>query len=102
MCGGLGLRDAGYYAIEAMRLEKGYRAMGHELDSAVTPRMTGLAFTVAGQKEKTFWGRRGDRRAGDSGCSISGPVRRRRRRRRGDAMGWRIRMFGRAGRSLVK
>ena len=55
VCGGLGLRDAGYYAIEAMRLEKGYRAMGHELDSAVTPRMTGLAFTVAGQKEKPFW-----------------------------------------------
>lgn len=48
---GLGLGDAGYYAIEAMRLEKGYRAVGHEISTEVTPKMAGLSFTVAGNKE---------------------------------------------------
>ena len=43
---GLGLRDCGYYAIEALRLEKGYRAMYHELDSEVTPKQVGLGFAV--------------------------------------------------------
>jgi glycine/D-amino acid oxidase-like deaminating enzyme/glycine cleavage system aminomethyltransferase T len=32
-----GLRDAGYYAIESMRVEKGYRAFGHELSPLITP-----------------------------------------------------------------
>jgi 4-methylaminobutanoate oxidase (formaldehyde-forming) len=44
--GNFGLRDAGYYAIEAMRLEKGYKALGHELDSQITPKMAGLGFAV--------------------------------------------------------
>ena len=39
-----GARPAGYYAIEAMRLEKGYRAFGRELTPEVTPVEAGLTF----------------------------------------------------------
>ncbi|MFQ5565164.1 MAG: FAD-dependent oxidoreductase [Paracoccaceae bacterium] len=42
-----GARPAGLYAQTSMRIEKGYRAMGHELDSDVTPPEAGLAFTIA-------------------------------------------------------
>jgi len=42
----LGLRDAGYYAIESLRLEKGYRAWGRELTPDVTPYQAGLSFAV--------------------------------------------------------
>lgn len=38
--------DAGYYAIESLRLEKGYRAWGHELDPDITPQEAGLSFAV--------------------------------------------------------
>eukprot|EP00998_Keelungia_sp_KM082_P007743 NODE_392_length_2007_cov_61.223936_g385_i0.p1 GENE.NODE_392_length_2007_cov_61.223936_g385_i0~~NODE_392_length_2007_cov_61.223936_g385_i0.p1 ORF type:complete len:658 (-),score=168.95 NODE_392_length_2007_cov_61.223936_g385_i0:34-1899(-) len=49
------LKDGGYYAIEAMRLEKGYRAWGHELDEDTTPLEAGLGFTVDWNKD--FLGR---------------------------------------------
>lgn len=39
------LTQAGYYAIEAMRIEKGYRAWGRELGPEVTPAAAGLRFT---------------------------------------------------------
>jgi 4-methylaminobutanoate oxidase (formaldehyde-forming) len=42
----LGARDAGYYAIESLRLEKGYRAWGRELTPDVTPYAAGLGFAV--------------------------------------------------------
>ena len=42
----LGLRDAGYYALESLRLEKGYRAWGRELSPDVTPWEAGLGFAV--------------------------------------------------------
>jgi 4-methylaminobutanoate oxidase (formaldehyde-forming) len=42
----LGVRDAGYYAIESLRLEKAYRAWGRELTPDVTPYEAGLAFAV--------------------------------------------------------
>jgi 4-methylaminobutanoate oxidase (formaldehyde-forming) len=42
----LGVRDAGYYAIESLRLEKGYRAWGRELSPDVTPYEAGLGFAV--------------------------------------------------------
>jgi glycine cleavage system aminomethyltransferase T len=42
----LGLRDAGYYAIDSLRLEKGYRAWGRELTPDVTPYQAGLGFAV--------------------------------------------------------
>jgi 4-methylaminobutanoate oxidase (formaldehyde-forming) len=42
----LGARDAGYYAIDSLRLEKGYRAWGRELTPDVTPYQAGLSFAV--------------------------------------------------------
>jgi len=42
----LGLRNAGYYAIDSLRLEKGYRAWGRELTPDVNPFEAGLAFAV--------------------------------------------------------
>jgi len=37
---------AGHYAINAMRLEKAYRAWGHELSTDETPLEAGLGFAV--------------------------------------------------------
>ena len=37
---------AGYYAIDSLRLETGYRAWGHELGVSETPFDAGLSFTV--------------------------------------------------------
>jgi 4-methylaminobutanoate oxidase (formaldehyde-forming) len=42
----LGLVDAGYYAIDSLRLEKGYRAWGRELTPDINPYEAGLAFAV--------------------------------------------------------
>jgi 4-methylaminobutanoate oxidase (formaldehyde-forming) len=42
----LGVRDGGYYAIESLRLEKGYRAWGRELTPDVNPYEAGLSFAV--------------------------------------------------------
>jgi glycine cleavage system aminomethyltransferase T/glycine/D-amino acid oxidase-like deaminating enzyme len=53
----LGLRDAGYYALEALRLEKGYRAWGRDLDPEVTPFEAGLAFAVDFDKPNGFIGK---------------------------------------------
>ncbi len=53
----LGLADAGYYAIEALRLEKGYRAWGRELTPDVTPYEAGLGFAVKLDKGCDFIGR---------------------------------------------
>ena len=41
-----GLRNAGYYAIESLRLEKGYRAWGRELTPDYNPYEAGLGFAV--------------------------------------------------------
>jgi len=48
--GDLGLTDAGYYALESMRLEKGFRAWSRELTPDVTPYEAGLGWTVAFDK----------------------------------------------------
>ena len=53
----LGLVDAGYYAIEAMRLEKGYRAFGRELTPEVDPVEAGLSFTCKLGTDIDFLGR---------------------------------------------
>jgi len=53
----LGLRNAGYYAVDSLRLEKGYRAWGRELTPDVNPFEAGLAFAVN-------W---------DKGTSVAGP-----------------------------
>jgi 4-methylaminobutanoate oxidase (formaldehyde-forming) len=42
----LDVRNAGYYAIESLRLEKGYRAWGRELTPDYNPYEAGLSFAV--------------------------------------------------------
>jgi sarcosine dehydrogenase len=42
----LGARNAGYYALESLRLEKGYRAWGRELTPDYNPYEAGLSFAV--------------------------------------------------------
>ena len=44
--GDLGARNAGYYAVESLRLEKGYRAWGRELTPDYNPYEAGLGFAV--------------------------------------------------------
>ncbi|MDX1422814.1 MAG: FAD-dependent oxidoreductase [Kiloniellales bacterium] len=53
----LGLVDAGYYALESLRIEKGYRAWGRELTPDYTPLEAGLAFAVDFDKPTGFTGR---------------------------------------------
>lgn len=53
----LGVRPAGYSAIEALRLEKGYRAFGRELTSEVTPVEAGLLFACGLRGSRDFLGR---------------------------------------------
>jgi 4-methylaminobutanoate oxidase (formaldehyde-forming) len=48
---------AGYYALDALRIEKGYRAWGRELTPDDTPLEAGLAFTVRLDKPGGFVGR---------------------------------------------
>ncbi|WP_376743430.1 FAD-dependent oxidoreductase [Ensifer canadensis] len=52
-----GLTDCGYYALEALRLEKGYRAWGRELTPDVNPYEAGLAFALSLDKPDGFLGR---------------------------------------------
>lgn len=42
----LGLKDAGYYAVDSLRIEKGFRAWGRELTPDVNPYEAGLGFAV--------------------------------------------------------
>jgi len=42
----LGVVRAGYYAIDSLRLEKGYRAWGRELSPEINPYEAGLSFAV--------------------------------------------------------
>jgi 4-methylaminobutanoate oxidase (formaldehyde-forming) len=51
-----GLRDAGYYTIDALRIEAGRRAWGAELSPDETPLEAGLGYAVALDKP-TFIGR---------------------------------------------
>jgi glycine cleavage system aminomethyltransferase T len=53
----LGLCDAGYYAIDALRIEAGRRAWGHELGPDETPWQAGLGFAVKLDKPADFIGR---------------------------------------------
>lgn len=46
-----GLADAGHYAINSLRLEKGYRAWGAELSPDDTPLEAGLSFAIAWDTE---------------------------------------------------
>jgi len=49
--------DAGYYALDSLRIEKGYRAWGRELTPDETPLEAGMAFTVRFDKPGGFIGR---------------------------------------------
>jgi len=53
----LGLKDAGYYAIDALRIEAGRRAWGAELGPDETPFEAGLAFAVKLDKPTDFIGK---------------------------------------------
>jgi glycine cleavage system aminomethyltransferase T/glycine/D-amino acid oxidase-like deaminating enzyme len=55
--GEFGLRDAGYYTIDALRVEAGRRAWGAELSPDETPWEAGLAYAVKLNKPAAFLGR---------------------------------------------
>ncbi len=54
---GLGLRLAGYRAIESLRLEKGYRAWGSDINPDFTPLEAGMAWAVKLKTNTAFLGR---------------------------------------------
>lgn len=53
----LGLRLAGYHALNSLRMEKSYRHWGHDISDEDTPLQAGLGFAVAWNKEGGFIGR---------------------------------------------
>jgi 4-methylaminobutanoate oxidase (formaldehyde-forming) len=53
----LGVTNAGHYAVNSLRLEKGYRAFGTELSPDESPIEAGLGFVVAWDKSGGFVGR---------------------------------------------
>jgi len=53
----LGIRNAGYRAIESLRLEKGYRAWGSDLSPDHTPLEAGLGWAVKLSSETDFLGK---------------------------------------------
>ncbi len=62
-------RLAGYYAIESLRLEKGYRAFGRELGPDTTPVEAGLSFTCKLGTSVGFRGREAVERHKRSGVA---------------------------------
>jgi len=52
-----GLRMGGYFAINSLRMEKGYRHWGHDIGEEDTPYQSGLGFAVALNKPGGFIGR---------------------------------------------
>jgi 4-methylaminobutanoate oxidase (formaldehyde-forming) len=53
----LGLRHAGYHAMDSLRMEKAYRSWGHDLGCEDTPLEAGLEFAVRWDKKIAFLGR---------------------------------------------
>ncbi len=53
----LGLRDAGFYALDSLRMEKAYRAWGRDVTPDDTPLEAGLEWTVRYDKTPAFLGR---------------------------------------------
>jgi glycine cleavage system T protein len=53
----LGLRHAGYHAMDSLRIEKAYRSWGHDLGCEDTPLESGLGFAVRWDKRGAFMGR---------------------------------------------
>ncbi len=67
----LGVRNGGYYAIDSLRLEKGYRAFGRELTPDYGPVEAGLVFACKLKTDIDFLGR-----AAVESRRVSGPRRR--------------------------
>ena len=53
----VGLRHAGFQALNTLRLEKAYRDYGYDIDNTDTPLETGLGFAVAFDKPGGFIGK---------------------------------------------
>ncbi len=53
---GLGLRLAGYHALNSLRMEKAYRHWGHDISDEDSPVQSGLGFAVAWAKPGGFIG----------------------------------------------
>jgi 4-methylaminobutanoate oxidase (formaldehyde-forming) len=53
----LGLRLAGYHAMNSLRMEKAYRHWGHDITDEDTPLQSGLGFAIAWNKQNSFIGR---------------------------------------------
>jgi 4-methylaminobutanoate oxidase (formaldehyde-forming) len=66
---GLGVANAGYYAIESMRLEKAYRAYGRELSPDYNPVEAGLLFACKLKTDIPFLGREAVEKARAEGPS---------------------------------
>lgn len=64
----LGFMPTGIGALASMRLEKAYRDMGHDIDTADTPLEAGLGFAVAWEKPGGFIGREALIKERDSGA----------------------------------
>jgi 4-methylaminobutanoate oxidase (formaldehyde-forming) len=64
----LGVVNAGYYAIESLRLEKGYRAFGRELTPDYNPVEAGLLFTCKLKTGIPFLGREAVEKAKAAGA----------------------------------
>ena len=64
---GLGLRLAGYHALNSLRIEKAYRHWGHDLTDEDTPLEAGLGFAVVFDKSGGFIGREALLRQKDEG-----------------------------------
>ncbi|MCB8956851.1 MAG: FAD-dependent oxidoreductase [Mycolicibacterium sp.] len=70
-----GARDAGYWTIESLRLEKGFRAFGRELTPDYGPVEAGLVFATALSGDKDFLGRKA-LAAHREALAVGGPRRR--------------------------
>ena len=64
----LGVMNGGYYTIDQMRLEKGYRAFGRELTPDYGPLEAGLMFTCKLKSDIPFLGRKAVERAREDGA----------------------------------
>ncbi len=64
----LGVMDGGYYTIDQMRLEKGYRAFGRDLTPDYGPLEAGLMFTCKLKTDIPFLGRAAVERARTEGA----------------------------------
>ena len=63
----LGLKHAGFQALNSLRIEKAYREYGHDMDNTDTPLEAGLGFAVKFDKPGGFIGREALLRHKESG-----------------------------------